>query len=215
MKVQNKKKYVKNIIIDLTKRKINFIFNKKGIFNLYLFNYCKKNHTSQINIYLKNQVIVNIYCLILVCLKTEKITLNIFHCTKNSQSFIKTKLFAAKNATVIFNCFSKIANNVIKNSINQHIDGFILDDTAKIDVIPSLATQTNNSKVKHSVNLGKVNPRILFYLNNKTIKNSQIYKLFLLNFFMQSNFLTIFKEKRIIEIIENFFKITNSEYECQ
>ena len=211
MTTKDKKKVAKNIIIDLTKKKIDLSFDKAGIFNLYLFNCCKKKHMCQINIYLKNRIIVNIYCLILVYLQTEKIIINLYHCKKESQSFIKAKLFAAKNANLIFNCFSRIEKNIIESNLEQSIDGFILDDTAKIDVIPSLTTQTNNSNAKHNVNLGKIDPKILFYLGGKTIKNSQIYKLFLLNFFIQSNFLTIFKEKKIIETIENFFMITNNE----
>ena len=213
MIVRNKKKNDKNIIVDLTKKKINFTFAKEGIYNLYLYNYCKKNHMCEINIYLKNKIIVNVYCLILAHLKTEKIILNIHHYKKNSQSFVKTKLFAAKKANIIFNCFTKIEKNVDKNNLNQKIDGFILDDTAQINVIPSLTTQTNNSNAEHTVNLGKINQKILFYLNSKTIKNSQIHKLFLLNFFIQSKFLIIFKEKKIIESIEKFFKIANEKYE--
>ena len=209
---KDKKKVTKNIIIDPTKKKINLTFDKAGVFNLYLFDYCKKKHVCQINIYLKNRIIVNIYCLILEYLQTEKITINVYHCKKKSQSFVKAKLFASKKANLIFNCFSRIEKNIIENNLEQSIDGFIFDDTAKIDVIPSLTTQTNNSNAKHNVNLGKIDPKILFYLSSKAIKNSQIYKLFLLNFFIQSNFLTIFKEKKIIETIENFFTITDNEY---
>ena len=209
---KDKKKVTKSIIIDPTKKKINLTFDKAGVFNLYLFDYCKKKHVCQINIYLKNRIIVNIYCLILVYLQTEKITINVYHCKKKSQSFVKAKLFASKKANLIFNCFSRIEKNIIENNLEQSIDGFIFDDTAKIDVIPSLTTQTNNSNAKHNVNLGKIDPKILFYLSSKAIKNSQIYKLFLRNFFIQSNFLTIFKEKKIIETIENFFTITDNEY---
>lgn len=209
---KDKKKVTKNIIIDPTKKKINLTFDKAGVFNLYLFDYCKKKHVCQINIYLKNRIIVNIYCLILVYLQTEKITINVYHCKKKSQSFVKAKLFASKKANLIFSCFSRIEKNIIENNLEQSIDGFIFDDTAKIDVIPSLTTQTNNSNAKHNVNLGKIDPKILFYLSSKAIKNSQIYKLFLLNFFIQSNFLTIFKEEKIIETIENFFTITDNEY---
>lgn len=209
---KDKKKVTKSIIIDPTKKKINLTFDKAGVFNLYLFDYCKKKHVCQINIYLKNRIIVNIYCLILVYLQTEKITINVYHCKKKSQSFVKAKLFASKKANLIFNCFSRIEKNIIENNLEQSIDGFIFDDTAKIDVIPSLTTQTNNSNAKHNVNLGKIDPKILFYLSSKAIKNSQIYQLFLLNFFIQSNFLTIFKEKKIIETIENFFTITDNEY---
>ena len=212
MTTKDKKKVTKNIIIDHTKKKINLTFDKAGVFNLYLFDYCKKKHVCQINIYLKNRIIVNIYCLILVYLQTEKITINVYHCKKKSQSFVKAKLFASKKANLIFNCFSRIEKNIIENNLEQSIDGFIFDDTAKIDVIPSLTTQTNNSNAKHNVNLGKIDPKILFYLSSKAIKNSQIYKLFLHNFFIQSNFLTIFKEKKIIETIENFFMITDNEY---
>lgn len=213
MNKKNRKKHSKNIVIDLTKEKINFTFDKKGVFNLYLFDYCKENRMCQINIYLRNEVVVNIYCLILVHLKKEKIVLNLYHHNKNSQSFIKAKLFAAKEANITFNCFSKVEKNITKNNLEQNIDGYIFDDSAAIDVIPSLTTTTSGSKARHSVNLGKINPKISFYLNSKIIKNSQIYKLFLLNFFIQSNFLIIFKEKKIIETIENFFKITNSKYE--
>ena len=212
MTTKDKKKVTKNIIIDPTKKKINLTFNKAGVFNLYLFNYCKKKHVCQINIYLKNRIIVNIYCLILAYLQTEKITINVYHYKKKSQSFVKAKLFATKKANLVFNCFSRIEKNIIENNLEQSIDGFIFDDTAKIDVVPSLTTQTNNSIAKHNVNLGKIDPKILFYLSSKAIKNSQIYKLFLLNFFIQSNFLTIFKEKKIIEAIENFFMITDNEY---
>ena len=209
---KDKKRVTKNIIIDPTKKKINLTFDKAGAFNLYLFDYCKKKHVCQINIYLKNRIIANIYCLILVYLQTEKITINVYHCKKKSQSFVKAKLFASKKANLIFNCFSRIEKNIIENNLEQSIDGFIFDDTAKIDVVPSLTTQTNNSIAKHNVNLGKIDSKILFYLSSKAIKNSQIYKLFLLNFFIQSNFLTIFKEKKIIETIENFFMITDNEY---
>lgn len=212
MTTKDKKKVTKNIIIDPTKKKINLTFNKAGVFNLYLFNYCKKKHVCQINIYLKNRIIVNIYCLIFVYLQTEKITINVYHYKKKSQSFVKAKLFATKKANLIFNCFSRIEKNIIENNLEQSIDGFIFDDTAKIDVVPSLTTQTNNSIAKHNVNLGKIDPKILFYLSSKAIKNSQIYELFLRNFFIQSNFLTIFKEKKIIETIENFFMITDNEY---
>ena len=209
---KNKKKEGKNIIIDFTKKKINLVFDKVDIFNVYLFNCCKKNHICQINIYLKNEVIVNVYCLILVYLQSEKIILNVHHYNKKAQSFIKAKLFVAKKANLTFNCFSKAEKNITKNNLEQNIDGFILDDTAKIDIVPSLAIQTNNSNAKHNVNLGKIHPKILFYFGNRAIKNSQIYRLFLLNFFIQSDFLIIFKEKKIIETIENFFKITNNEY---
>ena len=209
---KDKKKVTKNIIIDTTKKKINLTLDKAGVFNLYLFDYCKKKHVCQIKICLKNRILVNIYRLIMIYLQTEKITINVYHCKKKSQSFVKAKLFASKKANLIFNCFSRIEKNIIENNLEQSIDGFIFDDTAKIDVIPSLTTQTNNSNAKHNVNLGKIDPKILFYLSSKAIKNSQIYKLFLRNFFIQSNFLIIFKEKKIIETIENFFTITDNEY---
>jgi Fe-S cluster assembly scaffold protein SufB len=61
-------------------------------------------------------------------------------------------------------------------------------------VLPSLDMFSNNLIAKHTVNIGQINPEVIFYLNTKRLNKQQIYE-FLINNFIKDIQPYLFKFK--------------------
>lgn len=191
-----------NFIINLKWAKNEFLFDHKNIFNLYLFDPNGNNSTNSINITLKNQAKLNIYCLIFANNKTKNYFLKINHEGNYNKSLIKTLIFSRNKANVSFNCFASSKNK--KNCAQQIINGVVLDNSARITITPSLNIKSNDSIAKHLVNLGQLDQENLFYLNCKGITKKDYYKLLIERFCFENNFLSIFSEQKIIKELNKF-----------
>lgn len=161
---------------------INLKDNQKV--NLYLVANDNQDVKKDINLTLANNNEVNLYCLILAS-KTAK-TFNIYfnHKGNNSTSNIYVKSLANNNANIKINCVSRCEFKTHKNTINQVIDGLIFDNESSIQALPCLDINIDDITAKHTVNIGQVDPEIIFYLNTKGLSNLQAYQ-FLIDSFIK------------------------------
>lgn len=162
---------------------INLENNQKV--NLYFVSNDKKDITKTINLSLKNNTEVNLYCLVLANAKTKVLNINFHHLGNNSNSNIYVKSLANNKATIRVNCVSSCKSKTTKNVINQTIDGLIFDDQSLIQALPCLDININDIVAKHTVNIGQVDPEIIFYLNTKGLSNLEAYQ-FLIDSFISN-----------------------------
>lgn len=160
---------------------INLKNNEKV--NLYLVANDQKDITKTINLSLKNNNEVNLYCLVLANAKNKIFNINFHHLGNNSTSNIYVKALANNKATVKVNCVSSCATKTTKNTINQTIDGLIFDNNSLIQALPCLDINIHEITAKHTVNIGQVDPEIIFYLNTKGLSNLEAYQ-FLIDSFI-------------------------------
>lgn len=178
--------------------------------NLYLIANDTKDISKTINLSLTNNNIVNLYCLVLSSGKSKTFNINFNHKGNNSISNIYVKALANNKANVHINCVSACKSKTSKNTINQTIDGLIFDNDSTIQALPCLDININDIVAKHTVNIGQINPEIIFYLNTKGLSNLQAYQ-FLIDSFI--NDLHPYINKFNININKDIKTIVGGHYE--
>lgn len=158
--------------------------NNKQKANIYFVANEQKDITKTLNLKLKNNNEVNIYCLLLANKNNKILNINVDHVGNNSTSNIYVKSLANNHATVKVNCISNCASKTKKNTINQVIDGLIFDNDSTIQALPCLDININDIVAKHTVNIGQVDPEIIFYLNTKGLSKLEAYQ-FLIDSFIK------------------------------
>lgn len=163
--------------------------------NIYFVLSNSHDVNKKIMVNLLNFCYVNFYFFIIANNSKIQIDLHVNHYKNNSTSNIFVKSLVTNSSNVSINCVSWAKTKTCKNIINQQIDGLIFDKSSKMTVLPSLDICSNNLIAKHTVNIGQINPEIIFYLNTKGLNNYQIYK-FLINNFIRDiqPFLTKYKK---------------------
>lgn len=151
--------------------------------NIYLVSNGTDNLNKTVTLSLGNNNIVNIYCLVLSNHQNKVINFNVDHHGNNSVSNIYVKALANNNAIIKVNCVSRNETKTNKNTINQMIDGLIFDDESLIQALPCLDINVDDITAKHTVNIGQVDPEIIFYLNTKGLNNIEAYQ-FLIDSFL-------------------------------
>jgi len=162
---------------------INLKDNQKV--NIYLISNSNENINKDININLKNDNIVNLYCLILGDGNLKVFNFNMHHEGNYSKSNIIVKALANHKAIIKVNCVSSANKNTSKNEINQYIDGLMFDDASSIHALPCLDINIDDITAKHTVNIGQVDPEIIFYLNSKGLNKTEAYQ-FLIDGFISN-----------------------------
>ena len=149
----------------------------------------------KVNINLHNFCHVNFYLFIIANNSRIQIDISINHHKNNSTSNIFVKSLVTNNSNVNINCVSWAKAKTSKNVITQQVDGLIFDKSSKVSILPSLDICTNHLVAKHTVNIGQINPEIIFYLKTKGLNKYQIYE-FLINNFIKDvqPFLNNFKK---------------------
>lgn len=164
---------------------INLKNNQKV--NVYLVSQNNDNVSKTLNIELRKNNEVNLYCLILGNNVTKTFNFNFNHLGNNSVSNIYVKSLANNNAHLHINCISFAKQKTHKNEINQLIDGLIFDNESSIQALPCLDIDVNDIVAKHTVNIGQVDPEIIFYLNTKGLSKTEAYQ------FMIDSFISLLK----------------------
>lgn len=191
-----------------SKQTINLKNNQKV--NVYVVANDKNNINKDLKIVLKNNNIVNIYCLILASANKKEIDFNLFHEGNNSISNIYVKALANRKSSVKVNCVSYAKKATKKNEINQMIDGLMFDDKSSIRALPCLDINIDNVIARHTVNIGQVDPEIIFYLNSKGLSTTKAYQ------FLIDSFITDLKpylSKYKININKDIKKLMEAKYE--
>lgn len=155
--------------------------------NLYLVANDQNDLEKTINLNLKNHNEVNLYCLILANAKTKIVNINFNHLGNSSTSNIYVKALANNKATVKVNCVSLCKTKTHKNIINQVIDGLIFDNDSLIQALPCLDINIDDITAKHTVNIGQIDPEIIFYLNTKGLSNLEAYQFLIDSFISDLN----------------------------
>ncbi len=164
----------------------------------------KESIKKTVKVILRNNNKVNIYCLILGDRSLKEINLNLVHKGDNSISNIYVKALANHASNIKVNCFSSASKKTSKNEINQMIDGLMFDDKSTIKALPCLDINIDNVIAKHTVNVGQIDPEIIFYLNSKGLSKTQAYQ-FLIDSFISN--LKPYVKKYNVNILEDINKI--------
>ena len=187
---------------------INLTNNQKV--NLYLVINEVKDLEKTINLTLKNNNLVNIYCLVLANKCNKFLNINIEHTGSYSTSNIYVKGLANNKANIKVNCVSSCQAKTSKNAINQTIDGLIFDNDSSIQALPCLDININDIVAKHTVNIGQVNPEIIFYLNTKGLSKLEAYQ-FLIDSFI--NDLNPYLTNHKLDINKDIKSLIGGRYE--
>lgn len=156
----------------------------KETLNIYLIASDTENLEKTVNVNLNNNCNVNLYCLVLANNAKKVLNFNFNHKSNGSISNIYVYALTNNKAYIDINCVSSAASKTLKNQINQTINGLIFDNDSEIKALPCLDIYTNTINAKHTVNIGQVDPEIIFYLNSKGLNNQQAYS-FLIDSFIQ------------------------------
>lgn len=197
--------YLKNSSLTQT-----FNLNNNQKVNIYLVANDSLDINKDVNLFLKNHNEVNIYCLVLASAVNKSININIHHDGNESTSNIYVKSLVNNGANVKINCISSCKSKTSKNIINQNIDGLIFDDKSSIHALPCLDINIDDIVAKHTVNIGQVDPEIIFYLNTKGLSKLDAYQ-FLIDSFINDlkPYLTEFK----IDINKSIKSLMGGHYE--
>ncbi len=160
----------------------SFSSNQKA--NIYFVANDQKDIHKTLDIKLKNNNEVNIYCLLIANKNSKILNINVNHIGNGSVSNIYVKSLANNHASVKVNCVSNCSTKTNKNTINQMIDGLIFDNDSTIQALPCLDININDIVAKHTVNIGQVDPEIIFYLNTKGLSKLEAYQ-FLIDSFIK------------------------------
>lgn len=187
---------------------VNLSNNQKV--NLYLVANDTKDITKNITLSLHDNNEVNLYCLVLSTGKNKTFNINFKHLGNNSTSNIYVKALANKKANIKINCVSSCKDKTHKNTINQIIDGLIFDNDSLIQALPCLDININDIVAKHTVNIGQVDPEIIFYLNTKGLTKLEAYQ-FLIDSFIKD--LEPYLVKHNININKDIRSLIGGSYE--
>lgn len=199
-----------NIYLQNNNEKQKFDLSNNQTVNLYFVANDAKDLEKDIEINLLNNNEVNLYCLVLSNKRTKIINVNINHFGNNSTSNIYVKALANNSATIKINCVSGCQTKTKTNTINQTIDGLIFDDNSLIQALPCLDININDIMAKHTVNIGQIDPEIIFYLNTKGLNNLEAYQ-FLIDSFI--NNLKPYLSKYNIDINKEIKSLVGGKYE--
>jgi len=153
--------------------------------NIYLISNKKENINKELTLNLLNNNVVNLYCLILGDGNEKTFNFNFHHNGIFSKSNIYVKVLANHKSLIKVNCVSSAKTKTTKNEISQYIDGLMFDNASNIQALPCLDINIDDIVAKHTVNIGQVDPEIIFYLNSKGLSTTEAYQ-FLIDGFISN-----------------------------
>lgn len=173
-----------NIVVSDDKKSQIYQLKNDQKVNFLVFVGNKKNISLNLKIHLAKNNLVNVYGLDLNDGNNKKYCLEIYHHDQHSTSNIAFLSLAKNRAKSSIFCQTYNAKNKKSNVINQNIKGFVFDDKSSIDALPSLDINNSNVVANHMVNVGQIDPKIIFYLGSKGFSKQEVYS-FLINSFKQ------------------------------
>ncbi len=122
------------------------------------------------------------------------------HINNNTNSIVNNRLLLNNKSEVLADIKSNIKNKSINSTSKQSIEGILLDNTSKLEMIPTLYIDDNNVFANHSSKIYKINDNDLYYLMSKGLTKEDANKLYA-NSFLIKNSPEEFKDE-IIKLIE-------------
>ena len=103
----------------------------------------------------------------------------------NQQSKSKVQMFAkcfvSKTANISLDADIVVPSKTQQVVAEQEINGFVFSDTASISTTPALVIDTNNVKASHAVNIARIEPSKIFYLETKGFDKAQAINMLIMN----------------------------------
>ncbi len=161
----------------------------------------KNNNEIKANLIGKNSN-VNI-SLITVSNKTSSTYYTVInHLNDNTNSIVNNNAILLNKSDVLMDIKSNIQNGSIISNSKQSIEGILLDNTSKLEMIPTLFIDENNIFASHSSKISKINENDLYYIMSKGISLEDA------NIMYANNFLMKFVPEEYKETVEKLIERT-------
>ena len=184
MDLKNNQK--KNTII-LNPQNLEILLNKNSELNLYIFVDKTNEETLNYNFNLMENSKLNLN---LIYFGSQKNTFNFKtntnHIESNSTSKISVKSILFDDSKINFTGLINIPKNL--NEIDSHLDHhtLLLSDNAEASTTPSLKIESNNVKAGHSATIGKIDEKLIYYIQTRGLTKKQAQE-FLIHSFLFKN----------------------------
>lgn len=178
--------------------------------NIYIVANGAENCNKELEVILQSKAEANLYVLVIGNANQKFFNFKFNHIGNNAKSNIYVKALASHKALIKIDCNSKIKEGSHKNEVSQTIDGLIFDNESQIQALPCLDIDTDDITAKHTVNIGQIDPEIIFYLNTKGLSNLQAYQ-FLIDSFI--NDLTPYLLTHNVNISREIKRLLEANYE--
>jgi Fe-S cluster assembly protein SufD len=201
-------------IIDVSQDKA-IALSLKGANTYFLIDYSKTDIEKKINIILDSKKTTTIFLYVLCNAKHKNYQITCNH-KQNSHCNINVKTLVTNQGFVKFDISNSVDKNILNCKINQDIQGLTFDNDSKITVTPAILANANKIIANHSVNIGNVNPEVLFYLQSRGLTKSQATIKLIQGMFeninIESSKLHLNAYNSIIQHVHKLFKINYEKY---
>ena len=152
--------------------------NKDAIY--YLFDLDDKKTKTSITFNVKPNVSLIFYILSVNNALTHDFKFKFNQGSKSKVSMF-AKCFVSKNAKITLNGDIIVGKKTQEVIAEQEINGFVFSDFASISTTPALIIDTNNVKASHAVNIARIEPNKIFYLETKGLDKAQAINMLIMN----------------------------------
>ena len=146
----------------------------------YLFDLNDQKTSANLTLNVKSDVNLTFYILSVNNALTHNFKFK-FNQESKSKLSMFAKCFASKKAIITLDGDIVVGKNTTQVVADQEINGFVFSDTASISTTPALIIDTNNVKASHAVNIARIEPSKIFYLETKGLDRAQAINMLIMN----------------------------------
>ena len=167
-----------NILIANKNTKKTIEISKDSIY--YLFDLDDKKTKTNLTFNVKPNVSLTFYILSVNNALTHDFKFRFNQGSKSKVSMF-AKCFVSKNAKISLDGDIVVNTKTEAVIAEQEINGFVFSDSASISTTPALIIDTNNVKASHAVNIARIEPSKIFYLETKGLDKAQAINMLIMN----------------------------------
>ena len=146
----------------------------------YLFDLDDKKTKTNLTFNVKPNVSLTFYILSVNNALTHDFKFRFNQGSKSKVSMF-AKCFVSKNAKISLDGDMVVNRKTEAVIAEQEINGFVFSDSASISTTPALIIDTNNVKASHAVNIARIEPSKIFYLETKGLDKAQAINMLIMN----------------------------------
>ena len=146
----------------------------------YLFDLDDKKTKTNLTFNVKPNVSLTFYILSVNNALTHDFKFKFNQGSKSKVSMF-AKCFVSKNAKISLDGDIVVNRKTEAVIAEQEINGFVFSDSASISTTPALIIDTNNVKASHAVNIARIEPSKIFYLETKGLDKAQAINMLIMN----------------------------------
>ena len=146
----------------------------------YLFDLDDKKTKTNLTFNVKPNVSLTFYILSVNNALTHDFKFRFNQGSKSKVSMF-AKCFVSKNAKISLDGDIVVNRKTEAVIAEQEINGFVFSDSASISTTPALIIDTNNVKASHAVNIARIEPSKIFYLETKGLDKAQAINMLIMN----------------------------------